>query len=365
MKEVERVSIGGFAFTLEDDAARLAGEYLDQLEAHYSTREGGSEILEGIEERMAELLRERSGREGVVSRQDIEAIIAILGRPEQIEEEGGDSPVEPANDGEKGADDGKKATHKRKLYRSLSDKVVAGVCSGLGAYFNVDTALFRIGFAAGTLALALPDWHHANLTVRLLFPALYLILWISMPPARTVRQRWEQRGEDGSIHGIQQTIENGAREIGDAARSVGQSPVWGRLGKAFEKLIGLILLIVGFSGLFAGGVWTLGSGRLGVHSDTRGLFGLGRLYDQGLGELYRTVPDIANVLLQPGTQILLLLVCFLPFLGLLYGGLQLLIGFKSPKWHPGLVIFILWLLSIIAAGILVATGAISSELLTV
>jgi len=379
MKEVERVSLGGYAFTLDADAAALAGEYLGELERHYGGREGGAEILEGIEERMAELLHEKCGRDGVVSRAAVEGIIAILGRPEEIAEEG-DSPDEPADDGNGNPANegtGKAKSHsgpdpesprqKRKLFRDVSDKVVAGVCSGLGAYFQTDKVFFRLLFAIGTAVTFFGiGWHKGfSVSLQLIFPVLYVILWICMPPAKTVRQRWEQRGEDGSIHGIQQTIENGAREIGDAARSVGQSPVWGRLGKALEKLIGLILLIVGFSGLFAGGVWTLGSGRFGVHSDTRGLFGLGRLYDQGLGELYRTVPDIANVLLQPGTQILLLLVCFLPFLGLLYGGLQLLIGFKSPKWHPGLVIFILWLLSIIAAGILVATGAISSELLTV
>ena len=51
--------------------------------------------------------------------------------------------------------------------------------------------------------------------------------------------------------------------------------------------------------------------------------------------------------------------------GILYGALQLLFGFKPPKWHPGLVIFILWLLSVVALGILVATGFISTELLTV
>ena len=35
MKEVERVSLGGYAFTLEDDAARLAEEYLGELEKYY------------------------------------------------------------------------------------------------------------------------------------------------------------------------------------------------------------------------------------------------------------------------------------------------------------------------------------------
>ena len=64
-------------------------------------------------------------------------------------------------------------------------------------------------------------------------------------------------------------------------------------------------------------------------------------------------------------QGLLILVVALPFLGILYGSLQMLFGFKSPKWHPGLVIFILWLMSIIAAGILIATGAASTEWLTI
>ena len=34
----------------------------------------------------------------------------------------------------------------RRLYRSNSQKVVAGVCGGLGEYFSVDPVWFRIGF---------------------------------------------------------------------------------------------------------------------------------------------------------------------------------------------------------------------------
>lgn len=35
----------------------------------------------------------------------------------------------------------------KKLYRSRTDKTVAGVCGGLGSYFNVDPNLVRVGFA--------------------------------------------------------------------------------------------------------------------------------------------------------------------------------------------------------------------------
>jgi Putative stress-responsive transcriptional regulator len=381
MKEVEKVSLGGYAFTLDNDAAELAASYLGELERFYAGREGGSEILEGIEERMAELLHEKCGQDGVVSKPVIEGIIAILGRPEQIEEEG-DSGSEPGmtkdNAGmtDQGAGTAKEGPDpespraKRKLYRDVSDKVVAGVCSGLGAYFQTDKVLFRLIFAIGTAVTALSlGWHHGfSASIQLFFPVLYLILWICMPPARTVRQRWEQRGEDGTILGIQQRIESGAHEVGEAIQAVGKSNAWSEIGNIFEKLIGLVLLVVGFGGLFAGGVAIFGSGALkhqGWMTGQRGFLGLGQLYNEGLRELYSEAPAIADALMQPWVQGVLVLVVLLPFLGILYGALQMLFGFKSPKWHPGLVIFILWLMSIIAAGILIFAGAATNEWLTI
>jgi phage shock protein PspC (stress-responsive transcriptional regulator) len=370
MKEVEKVSLGGYAFTMEQDASQLAASYLGELESFYSGREGGSEVIEGIEERMAELLHEKCGREGVVSRADIERIIGILGRPEVIEEE--DSPVKPANDGSgrsSSAASTSESKPRRKLYRDMTDKVVAGVCSGLGAYFNVDKALFRILFVLFTLlGLSVFKWNfhgHLNLSIHLFFPVLYAILWVCMPAAKTARQRWEQRGEDGTVLGIQQSIETGAREVGDAIKSVGQSKAWSEMGGVLGKLLGVILVIVGFSGLFASGVLGFGSGLFGGLVQHGGLFGLGQLYDDGIAELYHHAPSIATALAQPWIHVLIGLVVFLPFLGILYGGLQLLFGFKSPSWHPGLVIFVLWLLSLIATGILAFTGIVSTEWLTI
>ena len=34
----------------------------------------------------------------------------------------------------------------KKLYRSRQDRVIAGICGGLGEYFNIDSAIFRILF---------------------------------------------------------------------------------------------------------------------------------------------------------------------------------------------------------------------------
>jgi phage shock protein C len=40
----------------------------------------------------------------------------------------------------------------RKLYRSRDDRMIAGVCGGLGEYFDIDPTLIRVGLAILTLA---------------------------------------------------------------------------------------------------------------------------------------------------------------------------------------------------------------------
>ena len=39
----------------------------------------------------------------------------------------------------------------KKLYRSLTDKKLSGVCGGLGEYFDVDPTMVRLIWAIGTL----------------------------------------------------------------------------------------------------------------------------------------------------------------------------------------------------------------------
>jgi len=34
----------------------------------------------------------------------------------------------------------------KRLYRSRTDKKIAGVCGGLGHYFNIDPSLIRVGY---------------------------------------------------------------------------------------------------------------------------------------------------------------------------------------------------------------------------
>ena len=39
----------------------------------------------------------------------------------------------------------------KRLYKSTSDRKLAGVCAGIAEYFNIDPTLVRLGWAFGTL----------------------------------------------------------------------------------------------------------------------------------------------------------------------------------------------------------------------
>ncbi len=60
----------------------------------------------------------------------------------------------------------------KKLYRSKTNKKLAGVCGGLGEYFGIDPTVIRVGFVILALPGGLPG----------VLP--YLLLWIVIPTDR-------------------------------------------------------------------------------------------------------------------------------------------------------------------------------------
>ncbi len=86
----------------------------------------------------------------------------------------------------------------QRLYRSTSDRMIAGVCGGLGKYFNVDPTIVRLAFL---LLFFLGGGGFL----------LYLILWIVVPD--------EQR----SSATPQEVMQANAHEMAQAAKQFGQS----------------------------------------------------------------------------------------------------------------------------------------------
>ena len=69
----------------------------------------------------------------------------------------------------------------KKLYRSKSNKMIAGVCGGLADYLNIDVSLIRILFLVVFFFGSAGGW-------------VYLVLWIIAPEARTAAEKCEMRG---------------------------------------------------------------------------------------------------------------------------------------------------------------------------
>ncbi len=93
----------------------------------------------------------------------------------------------------------------RKLYRSRTESMIAGVCGGLAEYFNVDVVLARI--IAVVLAFAA---HGAGLLA-------YIIFWVIVPQKPleiTLAEEGQQSEEGGATETGQTERKNGILFVG-------------------------------------------------------------------------------------------------------------------------------------------------------
>lgn len=317
MKKVVKVSIGSIAFTLEEEAHSELDIYLNILGAHYKDKEGGDEILEGIEERLAELLMERGYSQKVVTVDAVKEVMSILGNPEEIESE---------SEGDTG---GPKDKPKRRLFRDLKNKQLGGVCSGLASYFSLDpTAMRIIVFVLGLVAALSTEG--AGLAMMIV---LYFALWIIIPGAKTVEQKCQMRGQRASLDSIERKVTDGVNEIAKSDFGVA-------LYKFIRIFVGVFLIMCGIVGLAVNATLIFGLSFMDV------------LLADYLA-IFSGVSPFSSLL----TNILLLLVFLLPCVGMLYGGIVLTFNFTSPKWRPGLVNFVLWIVACIALVVSLVCGS--------
>jgi len=189
MKKTFTINISGSIFHIDEDAFEKLQRYLQMLNRHFGTALEGQEILQDIEARIAELLIDRtSNKVEVVTDLMVDEVIARMGKAEDFMEQGEQQPS--AATGPEGAPMAGDQPIRRRLYRDGDNRILGGVCSGLGAYFNIDPVILRVIFV---LAFFL------GLGASLL---IYIILWIVVPKAKTTAQRLEMRGKEATISNI-------------------------------------------------------------------------------------------------------------------------------------------------------------------
>lgn len=210
MKEVMNIGIGGKSFVVETSAYEILRDYLELFSSKIKPGES-SEVMEDIESRIAELCSENiSAYKNVVTESIVVKIVTQLGlpngesyRPFQGAASGAakgaagasagasagsatgtSAGTSGAYSGAAGAAYGAGAEEQRvpkKLFRDSDDKMIGGVCSGLGFYLGADPVLVRVLFLIALLFGTLGFW-------------VYLIIWIVAPLAVNPVQKCEMRG---------------------------------------------------------------------------------------------------------------------------------------------------------------------------
>jgi phage shock protein PspC (stress-responsive transcriptional regulator) len=183
MKLTVSINLGGYSFNIDEDAYAELKMYLRNLELHFAGEESAAEILSDIETRMSELFRTKiTGYKQVINIEDVNQVISVLGTPEDISDTDGPTSREKFS-----------SPGYHRMYRDPDNRVIGGVCSGMGAYWNIDPVIVRIIFIA--LALA------GGIGVM-----VYLILYIVLPEAKTTAQKIEMKGEPVNIHNIREAV---------------------------------------------------------------------------------------------------------------------------------------------------------------
>ena len=195
MKEVMNIGIGGKSFVVETSAYEILRDYLELFSSKIKPGES-SEVMEDIESRIAELCSENiSAYKNVVTESIVVKIVTQLGLPNGESyrpfqgaaagaAKGAASASAGASAGAAGAAYGAGVEEQRvpkKLFRDSDDKMIGGVCSGLGFYLGADPVLVRVLFLIALLFGTLGFW-------------VYLIIWIVAPLAVNPVQKCEMRG---------------------------------------------------------------------------------------------------------------------------------------------------------------------------
>ena len=240
MKEIISANVAGISFNFDFDAYEALESYFKALKLAYEGQHDGPEIVADITSRVAELILEEQSVEVIISKPLIDKIIAQTGLPDE-------APVA----------DNEKYEIPRRLYRNLEGSKIAGVCSGLGAYFNVDVALLRIIFLLAPILSIFStgvfgyshhlsgNWLAEGLWVLVL---LYIVMWIVIPMARTPRQKLEMQGEKITAASIKRRFDYDYADSSPDSREV--SSIFARfIGLIFQIAIvfmKIIAIIVGF-----------------------------------------------------------------------------------------------------------------------
>ena len=342
MKKTVKINIGGVIFHLDEDAYQLLQNYLTAINQRFVSTEEGKEIISDIEHRIAEILQSKlTEQKQVISTEDINEVIDIMGRPEDFENEE-ESQEKRYHQYE---------TTSKRLYRDPDNRILGGVCSGIATDLNIDPIIIRILFLVLMFAFGI-------------IGVIYIVLWALLPAAHTTAQKLDMRGEKFNISDIEKNVRKEYESVKDNLKNFKNSRDYDRTRGFFESLIYAI-------GAFFRFIFKFVVALIGLVLVVTGVgFLIGLTGTLIIGESFMPwnnifindhviFTDMVHSFADPNTiwiiTICAILVVFIPLVAIIYGGFKLLLGLKPNDRPLAGIGFLTWIISLIVLVVLVGT----------
>lgn len=293
MKKVININFQGIVVPIEEDAYEVLQQYLESLRQYFAQEDGHEEIINDIETRISELFQKQlKAGATCITVDHVHGIINTMGRPEDFDDQDvGGGYKESEKEESPGAQPNwtygqKQRLYRdennkifggvcsgiaaylgidpwivrilfiisglgliayillwvfipsnsipyngviRKLYRNPDDKVIAGVCGGIGSYFNVSSWIPRIVFLLPFVSALTAHWswwwgfpHFTGMSFGSGAFLIYIILWMVVPMAKSTSEKLEMKGEKVDLNSIKESVSREMKDVGERVKKAGK-----------------------------------------------------------------------------------------------------------------------------------------------
>jgi phage shock protein PspC (stress-responsive transcriptional regulator) len=211
MERVVTINLNGNPYQLEEPAYDALRAYIGRAEAALADNPDKAEIIRDLEQAIADKCGGYlSASKTVISAAEMQRVLEEMGPVEGEGEQKNEQPDSEEASTVYGA--------RKRLYRIKDRSVIAGVCSGIGAYFDLDPNIIRLLFVLFALFTS-----GFGLIV-------YIVLMFAIPSAHT-SEEWA--AAHGVVLNAQEIVDRAKREYGKFADE--SSRAWRRERRAWHR----------------------------------------------------------------------------------------------------------------------------------
>lgn len=222
MKEITRIHLAKTPYDIELDAKEVLQKYLSEIKQMM----GSEDTMYEIEARMVELLGERGVQSnGIITMSDVEDLRSKMGLPKEF------SDSESTEDSQANLIPSDSPV--KRLMRDTDNAIFGGVCAGIAAYWGINLLWVRLLFIISpfiTFGTAL---------------LVYIIIWISLPEAKTAAEKLQMRGEPVTLDSLKKAANNSESKYRTKETLAKILRICLALGLFFTTLGLLAVLVVG------------------------------------------------------------------------------------------------------------------------